>query len=332
MAVAIGCAAGLLSYVLLTLTGPWLQASDFTYWWLAARELVMGAEPYAALRHARLPWQSLFTYPLPAALVVLPIAWLPAKIAGGIFVATGFGLLAYALSATGYWRMGVLLSGPAVQAIVSLQWSPLITAAAFWPLGLGIMAAKPTVGLALLAYQKRMGDAVRACLVALALVLIALAVDRGWIEYWLTMAFDPSLAGEHAIPLLHPLGWILGLTLLRWRRPEARLVFVLALVPQKLFFYEQLPLLLVPETKRELGVAVLISEIAYSLALRFPWTIGDPGAITARCLPYVMIGLYWPALAMVLRRPNEGPAPAWVDRILMKTPQWIRGTYSGAGS
>ncbi len=305
VACAVGAAAGLLCYALLAHAGPWLQANDFTYFWTAARAIARHEDPYDALHHAILPWQCGFTYPMPAGLLVLPLAWIPVRVAGCLFIALSFAALAYTLSATGYWRLAALMSGPAIQAIVSLQWSPLIMAAAFWPTGLGVVAAKPTIGLAMIAFQRRLSDAVRVSVVALGLGLVCLVLDPPWVSHWFANAFDPNIAGKHAIPLLHPLGWALGLALLRWRRPEARLLVVLALVPQKMYFYDQLLLLLVPETRRELAVAVILSQVAYAIILQFPWFDPGPGGATARFLPFVVIGLYWPALLMILRRPNR---------------------------
>ena len=35
--------------------------------------------------------------------------------------------------------------------------------------------------------------------------------------------------------------------------------------------------------------------------------------------------VYLPALVMVLRRRNEGPAPEWLDRLAVRLPHWLRG-------
>jgi hypothetical protein len=39
----------------------------------------------------------------------------------------------------------------------------------------------------------------------------------------------------------------------------------------------------------------------------------------------VLIGVYLPALVMVMRRANEGRVPAFVERIVARGPVWLRG-------
>ena len=41
--------------------------------------------------------------------------------------------------------------------------------------------------------------------------------------------------------------------------------------------------------------------------------------------PYVMLGCYLPALYIVLRRPNEGLLPQWLERATASLPPIIRG-------
>jgi hypothetical protein len=44
----------------------------------------------------------------------------------------------------------------------------------------------------------------------------------------------------------------------------------------------------------------------------------------------IVIGLYLPALWMILRRPNEGAVPAWLERASAVLPGWLRGRASVA--
>ena len=39
----------------------------------------------------------------------------------------------------------------------------------------------------------------------------------------------------------------------------------------------------------------------------------------------VVVGMYLPALVMVLRRPNEGPLPVWLERVAGMLPSRLRG-------
>lgn len=328
-ACGIAIATGLVTYLLLWIAGPARLASDFTYPWLAARAIARGLDPYAAVRAGPVPWFPVFFYPMPAALIAMPVAWLPVKLAGAVFVAVSSGLLAFLISRDGFWRLAIFLSGPAAQTCASAQWSPLMMAAALWIPALGLLIAKPTIALALLAYQSDRRAIVSVVIGASVLVGVSLMLQPEWPARWIETIRGPGSAGEYRSPIATPIGITIALAALRWRRPEARLLFVMACVPQKLFFYEQFPLLLIPSTRRELRVAVIASQSVLLLASRFPWITGDAAAVTARCLPYVVIGLYWPALVMVLRRPNEGPVPGWIERAIRPLPSWMRGAYAG---
>jgi hypothetical protein len=107
------------------------------------------------------------------------------------------------------------------------------------------------------------------------------------------------------------------LAALRWRTREARLLLAMALVPQVLFFYDQLPLFLVCRTRRE-ALAFIGWGMAVMMVYLIPAFVGFGG-------PWAMIACYLPALVIVLRRPNEGPAPQWLERWIADWPQSIRG-------
>ncbi len=81
--------------------------------------------------------------------------------------------------------------------------------------------------------------------------------------------------------------------------PEARLLAVLVLVPMAPTFYEALPLGLVPRTRRQMMVAVALSQIALVGAfvlLREPPTIQEWVALA---WPYYLLLVYLPALALL---------------------------------
>ena len=114
--------------------------------------------------------------------------------------------------------------------------------------------------------------------------------------------------------------------LFRWRRPEARLVVAMACVPQLLYFADQLPLWLVPKTRRESMLLSATSLVAWTLALVTAGRGERQPAFSS--MWFVMAGVYVPALVMVLRRPNEGPVPQWLERALMRVPAAVRGRAS----
>ena len=105
--------------------------------------------------------------------------------------------------------------------------------------------------------------------------------------------------------LLRPLGFLLLLGLLRWRRPEGRLLAALCVIPQTTALYETLPLTLLCRNRPQAAVfaaLTMLAHLLYLLGPQGPWPVG------AEYQWWVMLALFYaPALALVLRRPNVGP-------------------------
>lgn len=119
----------------------------------------------------------------------------------------------------------------------------------------------------------------------------------------------------HVRPLIVlPGGFLLLAAVIKWRRPEARLLVAYALVPQTTVLYEALPAFLVPATWAQMLMLTVASDIAYGIeatvihAADVPTLIARLGMVTMLCV-------YLPALALVLRRPNEGAVPLTGVRI-----------------
>jgi len=320
-ALAIAILAGGWTYLSLRLRGDWVWAADFTYPWLAARAVWKGVDAYAFVAQAHPPFGPWLLYPLPAALVTLPIAWLPMRTAASVGVGASCGLLAFSVTRTAFWPLLMFVSAPAMRLADSVQiWPPIFTAAAFWAPGLGLLAAKPNFALPIIAFQTRLRSVVIGAVVGITIVGLSFIVDQHWLARWIAIVRDSPPSAQFRPPMLRAAGCFLVLSVLRWRRPEGRLLFCMALVPQTAYFYDQLPLLLIPGTRRQMVVYAFVSQIAALLA---------PVSTDVRPL-YVIAGLYLPALIMLLLRPNEGPAPVWLEQMASRTPRWLAGRPSRA--
>jgi hypothetical protein len=170
------------------------------------------------------------------------------------------------------------------------QWSPLITAAAMVP-ALGWLAAvKPTLGFGALFYRLDW----RAFAGAALFLLVSVIVLPAWPHEWIANLHNVE---SHPAPIATPFGIALILAALRWREKEGRLLLAMACVPQLLFFADQLPVYLVARTRVQMAALALCGTIAW-LAWFVQLKTGD--LYVPRAAPYVMIGVYAPALLMVL--------------------------------
>lgn len=301
IAVAIGVASAL--FAAFAFTRPDAEP-DFLAWYRGAQILLSGANPYTApLGSDAWPFHDPLYYPLPTLLLVAPLTRLSPPVAGALLMGISGGILAWLLSRDGLWRLWIFGTPSYFMACKVGQWSPLIVVAALVPTAGFLAAMKPNLGLAALLYRPSWRAAI-GCGVA---GLVSFAVLPSWLADWHTNT--ASLIG-HPPPVLTPFGPVLLLALLRWRRPEARLLVAMACVPQLLFFADQLPLFLVPSTRREMRALFLCSASAFFVwYLRFA-TI--PQYVLAAA-PFALWGTYLPCLVMILRRPNEGEMPAWID-------------------
>jgi hypothetical protein len=235
-----------------------LGAGDFNWSFDAARALLAHRDPFTS------PPPGVVPYPLPAALFALPFAVFPRELAAGIFFGVSSGLLAFGLTREGYTRLLLFLAYPYWAALLVAQWTPLITAVAFFPFLLPLTMAKPQVGL------------------PVALTHLSRRI--------------PQLKGyQHYFPILVLPGPILLLALLRYRDSDAQLLFLASIMPQR-WFYDPLILWLIPKSRREILATVFFSWGAgiwrwYHMPTSFTqvgrWTV---------------LFIYLPMLVVVLRR------------------------------
>jgi len=188
-----------------------LGAADFGWAHDATRTLLSGGDPYANTAAGTIP------YPLPAVLLALPFAPLPAEVAGGVFFGMSSGLLALGLIRQHPERLLIFLAYPYWAALMTAQWTPLIMCTAFFPLALTFCTAKPQIGAPVaLTHLSRTG------LMASAVLLLASFVIRPrWPMEWIPLLH----AYQHFVPFLVVPGPLLALALWRWRDRDARLLF-----------------------------------------------------------------------------------------------------------
>jgi len=276
--------------------------SDFDVMWLAGRAVVAGENPY---RYVLTAFHWPLHYPLPAVLVTLPFCLLPQVWAAAAWNAVGFGVLAYALTSRAWWPLLCLVTYPAVDTAQLSQWSAILTAIAVVPwLGFLSVAKPTTAGAVVLAFAHR--TARRPALywnagIALSLIAVSFALRPAWITEWLM-----SVRGAyHFTPIVfRPGGFILLVALVRWRRPEARLLALMCVMPQSMAPYDAMALLLAIRTRREAIVAAWLSFASVPFLVT---RVGTGAVFTAAVehnAPILLITLYLPALIMILRRPN----------------------------
>jgi hypothetical protein len=299
LALAIGIISALICWLRLAERGQ--LAADFTWPWRAAQLLLQGENPYTVIQPSgEYPFQTYFYYPLPAALVALPFAGLPPYIAGALFFGLSSGLLAFAVSKDGWSGLHIFLGAPYWVALAVAQWSPLLMAATLLPGLEALLACKPNIGLPGLIYRPSW----RGLAGILAILGLSLLVLPTWPLDWLQVT--RGLEGHLPAALILPFGPLLLLAGLRWRTPTGRLLLSLAVVPQLLFFYDQLLLWLIPASLAQ-GLALSgLSWVAY-----FAWRLTglDPqtGAILTQPTQLILALVYLPALGMLLWPHKKSP-------------------------
>ncbi|HEX4784115.1 MAG TPA: hypothetical protein VH350_07210 [Candidatus Sulfotelmatobacter sp.] len=262
------------------------DAADFHWALHLADRLLARQNPYDT---------PLEQYPLTAAFFALPFVRLQPEIAAALFWGISSFLLAFGLTRHGYTRLFIFLAYPYWAGLLTVQWSPIIAASAFFPLLLPVTMAKPQVGLPV--FLTRLSR--RGLLACILVALLSLVVMSKWPFLWLQQARNY----EHFIPILVLPGPLLALALLRYRNRDANLLFLSAVMPQR-WFFDSFILWLIPRSRREIIWTVL-----------FSWGAGIwrwyhiPSSFT-QVGRYTVIFLYLPMLAVVLLRNEQKSAAA----------------------
>jgi hypothetical protein len=286
-----GLASAVVCWVAYRLPPP--STSDFEQIWVAGRAWLAGQDPYSVVPTTGTHYPLL--YPFPAVMVGIPLAPMSFPWARVLWAALSGVAMAWAAGRRGGGLPVALLSASFLNAIVQGQWSPLLTAAAVIPALSWVLAAKPTIGAAIiLAFPSR-----RTIALVLGLLVLSVVLFPRWPWRWA----ESLGAATHMVPIvLRPGGVLLLLALLRWRRPEARLLAGMACVPQTLGLYETLPLFLVTQNRPQGYILAVLSYVAaFAQAAIVPRADGMPlDTLFAARWPFVLLCLYLPALIMVL--------------------------------
>ena len=106
---------------------------------------------------------------------------------------------------------------------------------------------------------------------------------------------------------------------------EARLLVALACVPQSTVIYEGLYFMLVPSTRLALLAASLGSYVGYLWQSHYARTATSLVELQYGAGDALVACFYLPALIAILRRPNEGETPAWMERIGARVERYLSG-------
>jgi hypothetical protein len=282
---------------------PQSQPSDLGQVWAGSRALLHGQNPYEAVGPGRsFNWPFPLLYPLTAMMALIPFAWMPLQWTDPLFVAVGFGLFTWAVTKerVASPALVALVSLPALMTLQTSQWSLLLTGAALMPWFGWLLIAKPTIGLALFAAFPRWKTAIGCAL----FLIISFIVWPGWIGEWrATFASAPHVVA----PITRPGGALVLLAVLKWKRPEARLLLALACVPHTTVPYETIPLFLIAQTWLQAWTLWALTLLAF-IAQWWTGPYVSQMAYWTSGAQWIVLLMYLPCVAMVLLRPNVWPA------------------------
>jgi hypothetical protein len=323
----VAVAIGLSSAIYLAVLGH--SFTDFDHLYAAAKFALAGENPYRLIGPGA-QFQSRFPlyYPMPAVLLLVPFALVPLPFARCAFVFVVTSLFGYALAGAKGTRARylILLSREYVECVTLAHWTPLLFAMWFIPPLNCLAVVKPTVGAAIVGARGTQRVVIWSLAGGLLFSAASFAVQPDWALWWWRAVRS---ADHFSIPLLRPGGVLLLLALLRWRIPEARLLFALSIPPQTPSFYDPLLFFVVCRT----GLEVLILTLA-------GWTLqlatGLYAPFTSMREAIAVLGslsiwfLYLPPLLVLLPRPNVGTVPAFVERLASMLPARLRGSPAPA--
>lgn len=293
--------------------------SDFTALWFGSRVLSLGQNPYALIGpHKLIDLPAPLVYPAPALVAISPLTLLPFRLAGTVFVFVSAGLLGFGATRDGWQRLPIFASVAFVTSAELGQWSMLMTAAIFIPALCFFSTAKPHAFVPIVVSSTKRATWVWGAIGSIVLVTASFLLLPSWpLDWWRFV----STLDFYRAPIASFGGLAIGLVLIRWRRPEAWLIFVAACMPQSWYAYNGLILLAIAASFREASILSLTSSAGWVIA--YLYFAGDwRSAETRAVMENVLVALcYLPATMLVLRRPNVGPGPlsiSWLRSVVRR--------------
>jgi hypothetical protein len=291
--------------------------SDFDQVWAGAKALWEQKDPYAVVGpNKEFHWKWPLYYPLPALVLVAPLGLMPVLFARAVFAGLSAALLAWAVTRDGWQRLPIFISVSFLVTVELGQWSALYAAAFFLPLLSVVGVAKPNIGVAVAAGASRVSTWLALAVGAVVLLGISTAIQPQWFTPWLQNLRE---APHFQAAVTRPLGFLMLLALLRWRRPEARWLLAVSLVPVAPSFYDQMLLAVVCITSRE-SLVFAASTVVLFFYVGFNTPQPDYAAWGKLVGDGTLWICYFPALIMVLRRPNDGQVPGmnWLESVTQR--------------
>jgi hypothetical protein len=242
-------------------------------------------------------------YPFTTMVMLWPLTLLPLQWVVSAFLGLSSAALAYGIGRHGArWQFLIFLSPPYWAAIESVQWSPLVTASLLLPALLPIaILAKPQLALVPAVNGKW---SIRTLAATVAIVLISIIVWPAWPVEWWQRGNLQTFVGYS--PLLVLPGFLLLAAALAWRTPSGRLVLAMSL-PLQRYFYDQLPLFLIPKTWRQMILMLLSAWTVVAVCFWRGWAAFGSGAQHKHVWIAVVIGMFLPALGITLYNWKRDP-------------------------
>jgi hypothetical protein len=302
---AVAVVVGIIACCFLLLTLRFLPDShtDFSIAWNGAKLLLEGRNPYELIGPGReVSYPFTLHYPASTLVAAMPLTLLSERAADLVFVFLSASVLAFVATQENFNRLWIFPSAAFIISARAGQYTPLMAAGYFAPWAAVLLPIKPSTGLAVMGSWSSKRAWVSGGVSAFILLGISFLMLPNWPREWIDAT---TSSGEYVSPLRKMGGFVLLLALLKWRQREARLLLLLALIPQVSSWYEGLLPMLVGRTKRECQLLSLTSSLGYLMLI--PLSFMSPTQEIAIPVVGDMMNAfcYLPALIVVLRRKDE---------------------------